>query len=353
MAVLATSLLVGGFCLYWFLSAETGQPPSSGPTLSSSPLPSGHPASTSPAKPHSSPRPAVTTPWQSGVSYPDAPGFTAAAQAEAAQAFGAWRGSAVGVAVAWPARGTWADFTRADSFYRTWAAQPYTKSFGIPLFPDDAGATVEGCIAGSYDDQWRTFAATMNRTGLAAQGTIIRLGWEFNNQSPQWGSPAQFAACFRQIQATVSAIAPGLVWDWNVNRGPSSQMPGDSVLQAYPGNQYVNLIGVDSYDDWPPADTPGGWQTQLNGPYGLNYWLGFARAHGKLLSVPEWGVASGGLWPGHEGGDDPGYIKDMYGFFTANTKSIAYESYYNDHGTSIYNPVQNPLASAEYARLWH
>ena len=193
MAVLATSLLVGGFCLYWFLSAETGQPPSSGPTLSSSPLPSGHPASTSPAKPHSSPRPAVTTPWQSGVSYPDAPGFTAAAQAEAAQAFGAWRGSAVGVAVAWPARATWADFTQADSFYRTWAAQPYTKSFGIPLFPDDAGATVEGCIAGSYDDQWRTFAATMNRTGLAAQGTIIRLGWEFNNQSPQWGSPDQFA----------------------------------------------------------------------------------------------------------------------------------------------------------------
>ena len=192
----------------------------------------------------------------------------------------------------------------------------------------------------------------MNRTGLAAQGTIIRLGWEFNNQSPQWGSPAQFAACFRQIQATVSAIAPGLIWDWNVNRGPSSQMPGDSVLQAYPGNRYVNLIGVDSYDDWPPADTPGGWQTQLNGPYGLNYWLKFAKAHGKLLSVPEWGVASGGLWPGHEGGDDPGYIKDMHGFFTASTKSIAYESYYDDQGTSIYNPVQNPLASAEYARLW-
>ena len=290
-------------------------------------------------------------PWQSGVSYPDA-GYTAAAQAEATQAFGSWRGSAVGVVVAWPLRATWADFTQPGSFYRTWARQPYQKSFGIPLFPDDAGATVQGCIAGSYDGQWRAFAATMNSTGLAAQGTIIRLGWEFNNQSPQWGSPAQFAACFRQIQATVSAIAPGLVWDWNVNRGPSSQMPGSSVLAAYPGNRYVNLIGVDSYDDWPAADTPGGWQTQLNGPYGLNYWLGFARAHGKLLSVPEWGVASGGLWPGHEGGDDPGYIKDMYGFFTANKKWIAYESYYDDQGTSIYNPVQNPLASAEYARLW-
>ena len=290
-------------------------------------------------------------PWKSGVSYPDTPGHTAAAQAQATQAFGSWRGHPVGVAVAWPARGTGADFTQVNSFYTTWAKQPYTKSFGIPMFPEDVGATVDACIAGSYDGYWRTFAETMNSTGLTAQGTIIRLGWEFN-QTTQWGSPSQFAACFRQIQSTVSAIAPGLVWDWNVSRGPSGQMPGDSVLQAYPGDQYVNIIGVDSYDDWPPANTGGGWQTQLNGPYGLNFWLNFAKAHGKLFSVPEWGVASGDLWPGHEGGDDPVYIKDMYDFFAANKKWISYESYYNDGGTAIYNPVQNPLAAAEYLRLW-
>lgn len=290
-------------------------------------------------------------PWESGVSYPDAAGYTAAAQAQAAQAFGSWRGNPVGVAVAYPARQTWADFTRADGFYRTWARQPYTKAFALPMFPEDAGATIGGCIAGSYDGYWRAFADAMNSTGLAAQGTIIRLGWEFN-QTTQWGTPAQFAACFRQIQATVAAIAPGLVWDWNVNRGPSAQMPGASVLQAYPGNQYVNIIGVDSYDDWPPANTSGGWQTQLNGPYGLNYWLSFAKAHGKLFSVPEWGVASGDLWPGHEGGDDPAYVKDMYQFFAANHQWIAFESYYNDAGTSIYNPVQNPQASAQYLQLW-
>jgi hypothetical protein len=255
------------------------------------------------------------------------------------------------VVVAWPNLETWADFTQVNSFYSGWAQQPYTKSFGIPLFPQDVGATVDGCIAGSYDDYWRTFADTMNSTGLAAQGTIIRLGWEFN-QTTEWGSPSQFAACFRQIQSTVSAIAPGLVWDWNVNRGPSGPMPGDSVLQAYPGDQYVNVVGVDSYDAWPPANTSEGWQMQLNGPYGLNFWLDFAKAHGKLFSVPEWGVASGDLWPGHEGGDDPAYIKDMYGFFAANKKWIAFESYYNDVGTSIYNPDQNPQAAAEYQKLW-
>jgi hypothetical protein len=124
------------------------------------------------------------------------------------------------------------------------------------------------------------------------------------------------------------------------------------ALQAYPGDQYVNIIGVDSYDDWPPANTRGGWQMQLNGPYGLNFWLNFAKAHGKFFSVPEWGIASGGMWPGHEGGDDPAYIKDMYDFFAANKKWIAYESYFSDGGTSIYDPDQNPQASAEYQQLW-
>jgi hypothetical protein len=140
--------------------------------------------------------------WKSGVSYPDAVNAVGATQA-----FASWRDLAVGVVVSWPARETWADFTQVNSFYTTWAGPSYTKSFGIPLFPDDVGATVEGCIAGNYDHYWRTFANTMNSTGLTAQGTIIRLGWEFN-QDPQSGSPSQFAACFRQIERTVSAALP-------------------------------------------------------------------------------------------------------------------------------------------------
>jgi len=338
-------VLIGGFGIYWILS--TGTPSSPGRTISPTPVPT---RSTAPAKRTPVPRPTGAISWESGVSFPGAPGNRAAAAAM--QAFGAWRGRPVGVAAAYPNRGTWADFTQVNFFYRTWARQPYTKAFAIPMFPDDAGATVGGCIAGSYDGYWRTFADTMNSTGLTAQGTIIRLGWEFN-EGTQWdGSPSQFAACWRQIQGTVSAIAPGLVWDWNVSRGPSAPMPGNSVLQAYPGDRYVDVIGVDSYDDWPAANTSGGWQTQLNGPYGLNYWLSFAKAHGKLFSVPEWGVASGDMFPGHEGGDDPAYITDMHDFFAANTTSMAFESYFNDGGTSIYNPVQNPQASAEYLRLW-
>lgn len=172
LAVTLALLLVVGFGIYRVLSAGTASAPhaseSGRPTPSSS---SGHPSR--------------RIPWMSGVSYPDPPDPIVAA--EATQAFGSWRGDDVGVVVAWPLRGTWADFTQVNSFYTIWAQQPYTKAFGIPLFPENVGATVGACIAGSYDDQWRTFADTMNSTGLAAQGTIIRLGWEFN-QTPQWAA---------------------------------------------------------------------------------------------------------------------------------------------------------------------
>jgi hypothetical protein len=126
-------------------------------------------------------------------------------------------------------------------------------------------------------------------------------------------------------------------------------MPGTSVLKAYPGNNYVDIVGVDSYDFWPPTTTAGGWQSQLNGSYGLQYWFNFASAHGKKFSVPEWGLqptASDGA------GDDPAYISDMYNFFASNSGILAFESYFNDTGSSLYGPDQYPNSAAEYAKLW-
>jgi Glycosyl hydrolase family 26 len=285
--------------------------------------------------------------WESGVSFPGLDAYSNYA-ANATTSFGAWRGRSVNGAVVWPNRGSWASFTQLNALYINWAKQPYTKVITLPLFPANVGDTVGACVAGAYNGYWRTFATTMNSAGLSGQGTVIRLGWEMNLHS-DWGTPSQFAACWRDIVSTVRPIAPGLLWDWNVNRGSSSGMPGASVLQAYPGNSYVDIVGVDSYDFWPPATAAGGWQTQLNGAYGLNYWLNFASAHGKQFSVPEWGLmptASDG------GGDDPGYISDMYHFFLANSKEMAFESYFNDAGSSIYDPDRNRNSASEYWTLW-
>jgi hypothetical protein len=292
--------------------------------------------------------------WKSGASYPAIDAYSTAA-ADELSAFGSWRGKAVTAAVSWPEYDSWSDLTQSNSFYTTWAAQNYTKVLGVPLWPTNAGDSIDGCVNGDYNSNWVTFAQTMNSTGLAAEGTVIRLGWEMNTHT-DWGTPQQYAACWRNIVSTVDAIAPGLQWDWNVNRGSSGGMPGDSVLDAYPGDNYVNIIGVDSYDMWPPVDTSDGWQQQVNGPYGLNYWLSFAESHGKKFSVPEWGLAQNvnAAWNGHSGGDDPQYIQDMYNFFSANSSNIAFESYFNYPGNdnSLFGPNQDPNSAAEYAKLW-
>jgi len=119
------------------------------------------------------------------------------------------------------------------------------------------------------------------------------------------------------------------------------------VYDSYPGDGYVDVVGVDSYDAW--AD----WNWQLTGDEGLNDWLAFALAHGKKLSVPEWGLF---VTSNHGNGDNATYIQNMYNFFRANAANLAYEAYFNEPadyiGDSLSNPVQMPLASAKYKSLY-
>jgi hypothetical protein len=194
-------------------------------------------------------------------------------------------------------------------------------AFGVAMLPEDVpGVSLQACAGGSYDSYWRKFGTVISSYGLGR--SIIRLGWEFNGNWYVWKATnaTTWAQCWRQVVTSARSTAPGLQWDWNVGRGLSTGL-ADPTL-AYPGNAYVSMIGIDSYDWWPPAKTAAGWQTQLNGRQGLNYWLAFAKAHGKLLSVPEWGNASAGE---SAGGDDPQYVEDMRTFFAANAAEIAFE----------------------------
>jgi hypothetical protein len=288
-------------------------------------------------------------PWPSGVYVP---GWSDTNY----NAFGTWRDKPVDVAVAWPARTTWEDFTSSNALYTALRDKPFTAVLGIPPIPEGAGATMPNCANGSYNSRWTTFGTTLKDLGLGA--SIIRLGWEFNGNWYAWGgtnngsSPATFAACYKQIVTTVRAVAPGLKFDWNVNRGPSSGFGSEAdVLAAYPGDDYVDIIGVDSYSHW------GDWNTQLSANQGLQYWLDFAVKHGKKLSVPEWGMLphSDG-----NGGDHPADVQHMWDFFNANAANIAYEGYFNDwdtfdsnvYPTSGANASVVPQSAAKYLSLY-
>jgi len=253
-------------------------------------------------------------PWPSGAYLPD--GTPAAARA-----FGHWRHRPLDIVEVWLSQSTWACITDPAWLYRRWQGSPYTMAFSVPLLPDTPRATIRGCADGADNPHWRQFGRIIRSYGLGS--SIIRLGWEFNGKWSRWAAtnPTAWAQCWRQAVTAARSTAPRLRWDWNVNRGVSSALADPT--RAYPGNRYVTMIGVDSYDWWPAVTTPGGWHQQLDGTQGLSYWLAFARAHGKKLSVPEWGSRQYGR---STGGDDPRYIRDMRTFFTASALSLAFET---------------------------
>jgi hypothetical protein len=280
-------------------------------------------------------------PWASGA-------YPLNASPVGVAAFAAWRGRPLDVVDAWSARSTWADIDDPTWLYQRWRKQPYTMVFGVAMLPENvAGVSLQVCASGAYNAYWREFGKVISSYGLGK--SIIRLGWEFNGDWYIWKAtkPAAWAECWRQIVTSARTTAPGLQWDWNVSRGVSNGLANPA--EAYPGNAYVNMIGVDSYDSWPPATTAAGWYSQLDGAQGLDYWLKFAEAHGKPFSVPEWGNVSSGP---SAGGDDPKYVQYMRAFFAANSAHLAFECNFQSapaSGGGSYGPgTRVPRAAAAY-----
>lgn len=276
-------------------------------------------------------------PWKSGV-------FLGNATPTSVNNFAAWRGHQVDVVTLWGNRATWNDIVNPAWLYKQWQGQPVTLAFGVAMLPENVpGVSIQACANGAYNSYWQQFGTNISSYGLGS--SIIRLGWEFNGNWYAWqaSDPTSWAKCWQQIVTSARSTAPNLQWDWNVNRGVSSGLADPT--QAYPGNAYVTTIGVDSYDMWPPASTSSGWNQQLNGPQGLNYWLNFAIAHGKKLSIPEWGNLTTG---GNPGGDDPAYVNDMYNFFRANASNLAYESNFSYSGGVYWPSAVVPNAAAAY-----
>jgi hypothetical protein len=276
-------------------------------------------------------------PWPSGVFLPNGTPAQAAA-------FAAWRKRPLDDVEVQLGQSTWATITDPAWLYRRWKGKPYTMVFSVAMLPIDVpGVSIGACARGSYNAYWKKFGKVINSYGLGS--SIIRLGWEFNGKWERWAAsnPSAWKECWRQAVTSAWSTAPRLRWDWAVNRGLSSALANPA--QAYPGNHYVTMIGIDSYEWWPAVNSSGGWTKQLDGSQGLNSWLAFAKAHGKKLSVPEWGNMRYGE---SSGGDDPAYVKDMRAFFAANARYIGLETVFQGPRASYESGSVMPKSAEAY-----
>jgi hypothetical protein len=227
------------------------------------------------------------------------------------------------------------DFLSAPDWYsienpswliREWSQSPYRVVYSIPLLPDSGGTLQEGA-RGAYNVHFRRLAETLVAHGEG--DAVLRLGWEFNGDWMRWSArsdPGAYAAYWRQVVQTMRAVAGGrFEFDWCPNLGHFG-----ATEAAYPGDAYVDYIGMDVYDTWwneaERTDVGRRWQNMLTMPGGLRWHREFARAHDKPMTFPEWG-----LWirpDGHGGGDNPYFVEKMHEWIGQN--EVAYHMYFDD-----------------------
>ena len=201
--------------------------------------------------------------------------------------------------------------------------------------------------AGDYNVYWKALAERMVEVGLG--GSVVRLGWEFNGNWYAWkvlnaNDAKNFAAYWRQIVTTMRAV-PGtekMQFDWNGANAVRTSYP---LEMAWPGDDVVDFVGIDIYDvsyaegsypilpEMPPAQTSArrevAWTKWINlsSNNGIPAWVAIARAHGKPLSVPEWGVME--RKDGHGGLDNPVFIRRVGAFIKDPANHVAYASYWD------------------------
>ncbi len=284
-------------------------------------------------------------PWPSGMACP---------YREDPDEFARWRGSRVDALGGWASRTSWAAMRRyfGGHLRRDFVSKAPIMVLGLPLLTNESRGDFAGCTRGKYDAHFRNVALKLKR--YTSTTKIIRLGWEANGNWYPWsikGKYSEYKSCFQRISRVIKSTDPSIKITWSVSGSKDRKNYNALFAKAYPGNAYVDYIGMSLYDHWPAAKTQAVWDKSYQPA--LDTIMSFARKNGKKVGFGEWGLSR---LKGGGGGDNPLFIRNMYKFFKENASMIAYELYYNcgapDSSWRIYPSRANPKGSAEYRRLW-
>jgi hypothetical protein len=212
-----------------------------------------------------------------------------------------------------------------------WASTKYTPIMSTTILPT-GNLSLEAGARGDYNAHWKNFAQVLVDRGCA--DSVVRLGWEFNGGWYNWaaqGKEASYAEYWRQIVTSMRSV-PGqqFKFDWCPNASSSTAV---NIPLAYPGDNYVDIIGLDAYDQsYVHTSYADRWNDQLNYAYGIQWQKKFATEHGKQISFPEWGVVHRYDYVELSGEDNPYYIQKMYDWMNAlpasGPGSLAYHAYF-------------------------
>lgn len=188
---------------------------------------------------------------------------------------------------------------------------------------------------GEFDEHFRRLAEKLVLLGVP--DTVIVLGWEMNGTTytHRCGpDPVAWKAYWNRIVTTMRSVAGQ---EFRFDFAPSRGRDAVPWTECYPGDDVVDIIGMDSYDQ-PPART---FDEQVNEPYGLQKQVDFAAEHGKPISFPEWGL--------FRNGDNPEYMRRMLEWMERHKPLYQTITDYCPHG--VWQCSENPESSRVFREM--
>ncbi|MFC9804284.1 glycoside hydrolase family 26 protein [Streptomyces griseoaurantiacus] len=242
----------------------------------------------------------------------------------------------------------WANIEGPEGFLDVWARWRRQRDdrmlvLNVPMMerneahvPDEeVRALLRRGAAGEFDRHFKALAERL--VALKVPDTVIVLGWEMNGTTytHRCGpDPENWKKYWNRIVSTMRAV-PGQ--EFRFDFAPSRGRDAVPWTQCYPGDDTVDILGMDAYDQ------PRGlsFEEQVKEPYGLQAHVDFAKAHHKPVSYPEWGL--------FRNGDNPEYMRGMLDWMARHEPVYNTLTDYCPHG--VWTCEKNPKAAEVYRSL--
>ncbi|MEU5144721.1 glycosyl hydrolase [Streptomyces sp. NPDC021139] len=239
----------------------------------------------------------------------------------------------------------WSNIEGAPGFLDVWADWRTRQAdrmlvLNVPMMErneehvgdDEVRELLRQGAAGRFDHHFRALAERL--VALEVPDTVLVLGWEMNGTTytHRCGpDPEAWKTYWNRIVTTMRAV-PGQKFRFDFT--PSRGRDAVPWTRCYPGDATVDIIGMDSYDQ------PRGmsFDEQVKEPYGLQAHVDFAKAHGKPVSYPEWGL--------FRNGDNAAYMRGMLAWMDEHKPVYNTVTDYCPHG--VWQCDDNPRSTAVY-----
>jgi hypothetical protein len=181
--------------------------------------------------------------------------------------------------------------------------------------PNVIGTSLVDAASGSFDNYYLAAAQAIAADPASATGPILlRIGHEFNIgglypwEAANSGHWTQYAIAFQRMVGIFRSVSNRFRFIWCPNWTSSPSTSYDLSL-AYPGDDFVDIVGLDLYYDGINSTQPyNSFNYARDLPNsGLGWQASFAAAHGKPMALCEFGLSA----------DRPGWLDRVYSWVTS------------------------------------